>query len=358
MQRQVALQELQDKFKTIFDEVQDIIIVVDSTTGCILDINQAVYRILGYEKERLIGRSFSTLFPVPHEATNQKHPDDYRIHGIAVESQEFVRADGSICPMDLTFKLISWDTQSALLITLRDVTERRQAEIIQQKLIAELDAFAHTVAHDLKGPTSVVIMAANGLKDLGSNISEQNWISLVDLIAKSGEKMRGIIDALLLLAESRQKEIEIRPLNMAQIVSEAQQRLNYLIASKQPQIILPASWPLAYGYSPWVEAIWTNYISNAIKYGGEPPRVELGATVQADGMVRFWVQDNGPGLTPDEQARLFTPFTQLVQVRKGGHGVGLSIVKSIVEKLNGEVSIASQEGYGSIFSFTLPAKMK
>jgi PAS domain S-box-containing protein len=357
MPRQSALQELQDKFKIIFDEVQDIIAVVDSATGHILDINQAVYRILGYNKDMLIGQPFSRLFPLTNEATNPTQADDLRIHGVAFESQDFLRADGSICPMDLTIKFISWHQHMALLITLRDVTERRQAEITQQKLIAELNAFAHTVAHDLKGPTSVIIMAANGLQDLGLDISEQNRASLVDLIAKSGEKMRSIIEDLLLLAESREKEIEIRPLNMAKIVNEAQQRLNYLITTKQPQIIVPASWPSAYGYGPWVEAIWTNYISNAIKYGGEPPRVELGATVQADGMVRFWVQDNGPGLSPDKQAKLFTPFTQLGRVREGGHGVGLSIVKRIVEKLNGQVSIASKEDCGSTFSFTLPAEM-
>jgi two-component system sensor histidine kinase/response regulator len=72
-------------------------------------------------------------------------------------------------------------------------------------------------------------------------------------------------------------------------------------------------------------------------------------------MVRFWVRDNGPGLTPDEQARLFTPFTRLDRIRAKGHGLGLSIVRRIVEKMGGQVDVESEAGKGSRFSFTLPA---
>jgi signal transduction histidine kinase len=71
-------------------------------------------------------------------------------------------------------------------------------------------------------------------------------------------------------------------------------------------------------------------------------------------MIRFWVRDDGGGLTIEEQARLFTPFTQLSQVHATGHGLGLSIVQRIVEKLGGQVGVESQPGQGSTFSFTLP----
>jgi signal transduction histidine kinase len=125
--------------------------------------------------------------------------------------------------------------------------------------------------------------------------------------------------------------------------------------------VLSDVWPKALGYAPWIEEVWVNYLSNAIKYGGRPPRVELGAAVQAGGStpptVRFWSQDDGPGLTPEEQARLFVPFTRLAQGKAKGHGLGLSIVRRIVEKLGGEVGVESEgvPGQGSLFFFTLPA---
>ena len=71
-------------------------------------------------------------------------------------------------------------------------------------------------------------------------------------------------------------------------------------------------------------------------------------------MVRFWVRDNGAGITPEDQVRLFIPFTRLSQASVGGHGLGLSIVRRIVEKLGGQVWVESQAGQGSVFSFTLP----
>jgi two-component system sensor histidine kinase/response regulator len=178
--------------------------------------------------------------------------------------------------------------------------------------------------------------------------------------------MNNIINELLLLANVRQvEEVTLTPLDMDTVVAEAENRLADLIEEYQAEIILPPTWPVVKSYGPWVEEIWVNYISNAIKYGGQPPHVELGATLPSippasegeiqDGQVRFWVRDNGPGLKPDEQARLFTPFTRLDQARAKGHGLGLSIVRRIIEKLGGQVSVDSQVGQGCVFAFTLPA---
>jgi len=75
-------------------------------------------------------------------------------------------------------------------------------------------------------------------------------------------------------------------------------------------------------------------------------------------MVRFWVRDNGQGIPPQEVGRLFTPFTRLGQVRAKGHGLGLSIVRRIVEKLGGQVGLESELGKGSTFFFTLPAERR
>jgi signal transduction histidine kinase len=150
---------------------------------------------------------------------------------------------------------------------------------------------------------------------------------------------------------------------MTAIVTAAQDRLADLIIACQGEIILPPVWPMAVGYAPWIEEVWVNYLSNALKYGGNPPQIELGFDVAKEAVdqfpnfqIRFWVRDNGPGLTPEEQGRLFTPFTRLDQVRAKGHGLGLSIVRRIVEKLGGQVGVESEVGWGSTFWFTLPGR--
>jgi signal transduction histidine kinase len=152
---------------------------------------------------------------------------------------------------------------------------------------------------------------------------------------------------------------------MANIVANALERLDHMVGIHQADIIVPDAWPTALGYGPWIEEVWANYISNAIKYGGKPPRVELGADPpsvpplggeEQGGMVRFWVRDNGSGISWEAQSRLFTPFTRLDQVRVEGHGLGLSIVRRIVKKLGGYVGVESPgvPGEGSVFYFSLP----
>jgi signal transduction histidine kinase len=179
--------------------------------------------------------------------------------------------------------------------------------------------------------------------------------------------MDAVVDELLRFAWVGEVDRDLlEPLDMASILDKVGQRLAAVMDEHQAQVVQPAAWPTAVGYGPWVEEVWSNYVSNAILYGcrphgGVPPRVEVGADpLPAPGdadrpTIRFWVRDNGPGLAPEDQARLFAEFQQLSNGHGAGHGLGLSIVRRIVEKLGGEVGVESAPGQGSLFYFTLPA---
>jgi len=235
----------------------------------------------------------------------------------------------------------------------------------------ELDAFAHTVAHDLQNPLAIITGLAEEVEEGYATFPEEELQRYLQTMSRNGRKMSNIVDGLLILAGVRKAEVDSQPLDMASLVAEAQQRLVDLIRERQAEIILPPTWPVAQGHAPWVEEVWLNYLSNAIKYGGQPPRVEVGADPlpnpsllagkgglpvagEGGGVVRFWVRDNGDGIAPETLGRLFTPFTRLNQVRARGHGLGLSIVRRIVEKLGGQIGVESQVGQGSTFFFTLP----
>ena len=221
----------------------------------------------------------------------------------------------------------------------------------------ELDAFAHTVAHDLKNPLGVLVGFAELLEEDYASIPPEDVVRFLHAIAEKGRKAINIVDELLLLASLRRDEVPVTELDMAAVVGEALRRLASTIHKEQATIQLPGSWPASLGYQPWVEEIWVNYIDNAVKYGGRPAQVELGSDLWPEGMVRFWVRDNGPGLGCEAQAKLFTPFTRLDQMRVQGHGLGLSIVRRIAEKLGGQVGLESSgvPGEGCLFYFTLPA---
>ncbi|MFN8453700.1 MAG: ATP-binding protein [Anaerolineae bacterium] len=259
-------------------------------------------------------------------------------------------------------------SQSFAVLVLSDITKQKQAELALHEYAAELkahneelDAFAHTVAHNLKGSLLPMIGFAELIRDFYDRLPPDRIQRELSVIAQSGHKMSKIIDELLLLAGVRKMRVEMTPLDMGAIMGEVQQRLAPMLGEYGAELILPepSTWPVALGYGPWVEEVWVNYLSNGMKYGGQPPRLELGASPSMNGekAVRFWVRDNGPGLTPEEQAKLFVPFTQLSQIYKGGHGLGLSIVQRIVAKLGGMVEVTSEgiPGQGCTFSFTLPS---
>jgi signal transduction histidine kinase len=237
----------------------------------------------------------------------------------------------------------------------QEIVERKRAEAALQQQNQELDAFAHTVAHDLKVPLGIVEgyldMVIGDVMDLERPAIRET----LEWARESAHKAINIVEELLLLASVRRKQPPMQPMDMAEIVHQALGRLAPLIDEYQGQLVLPETWPVAAGYPPWVEEVWVNYLANGLKYGGRPPRLELGGTPQAQGMIRFWVRDNGPGLTEDEQANLFAEFTRLSEAEAGGHGLGLSIVRRIVEKLGGQAGVESQEGSGSLFYFTLPS---
>ena len=219
----------------------------------------------------------------------------------------------------------------------------------------ELEDYASTVAHDLKDLLAVMILTANLIIKM-PDITRDELKEYLEQIRSSAYQMNTIITTLLLFAKVSKSEAPVEQVDMAQVVANVLKRLSAMIKESQAQIDLPECWPAASGYAPWLEEVWTNYLSNALKHGGQPPRVELGASSQTDGMVRFWIRDHGPGIPINAQARLFLPFSQTDLVCNPSHGLGLSIVHRIVEKLGGQVGFESEAGKGSLFFFTLQAE--
>lgn len=238
--------------------------------------------------------------------------------------------------------------------TAEEALRQRTLELETQN--AELDAFAHTVAHDLKSPLSVLLGLTGDADELlpllSPNEIQQSW----QMIGNSTQKLINIVDELLLLASVRGQDIQPEPLEMGGLVSQALARVNHHVKEYGGEIVLPDFWLIPLGYAPWVEEVWVNYLSNAFKYGGRPPLIQLGNEHLPDRQIRFWVRDNGAGLSPEQIERLFIPFERLHQVHTKGHGLGLSIVRRIVEKLGGRVGAISNQntGQGSTFYFTLP----
>jgi PAS domain S-box-containing protein len=358
-----ALRVSEEKFAKAFRISPDAVLISSFVDGRIIDANDSFFRITGYARDEVIGR-------LTEELGVWRNMED------RVALLEGLQANrGSVRDLEFEFQnragqrgiglvsahLIEIGDEQCLITIARDITvQKRAAQALQhyaedlKKRNEELDAFAHTAAHDLKNPLANIIGFVEWL-DTHPELPDNERQEYLRTIGRNAMKMDNIIDELLLLAQVRKAEVELSPIDMTRIIAEARARLTFLSAEKQAVISLPDRWPSALGHAPWVEEVWVNYLSNAIKYGGQPPCVELGCDEQPDDILRFWVRDNGHGIPVEEQAELFTAFGENSKVRATGHGLGLSIVRTIVEKMGGHVGVESAPGHDSTFYFTLPA---
>jgi signal transduction histidine kinase len=245
------------------------------------------------------------------------------------------------------------DQDSGGRTVLEETLRRRTADL--QVSQERLSAFARTLSEDVRGPLGLIVSFAQLLEEDYASLSDEELHRYLRIIVQRGREMVDVIDALLMVPSEPPREVEeeMAPLDTAAIVADVLGRLDYMVIERGAQIVLPDSWPKALGHAPWVEEIWVNLLNNAIKYGGNPPLVELGAEKEG-GAVRFWVRDNGPGLAPEEQVRLFAPGDRS-QISE--YGLGLDLVRRVVGRIGGDVGVESEVGQGSLFYFTLPAAL-
>jgi len=230
--------------------------------------------------------------------------------------------------------------------------QHQSEELAEQN--SELNAYAHTVAHDLKHPLTSLIGLSTLLSQPQLEIHLEQQRQFLGQIKQSALKMNGIINALLQLASIRsEQQVELEPVDMQHYANEAIVRLQLFAREQQASIQITTPLPVCLGHGQWLEEVWVNYISNAIKYAGPQARIELGATPLDGQKIRYWVRDYGPGVPAHKQHELFTEFSQLQAYQSDSHGLGLSIVKRIVQKLRGEVGYQQAEDGGSLFWFIL-----
>ncbi len=364
-----TIKESNEKFRTVADYAYDWEYWINAE-GNLVYISPSCERITGY--------TMSEFIEDPLLLTNIVHRDD-------VEKIERHKANitstGECKPLEFRINAKNGDViwighvcqrvfdvdgnNIGIRASNREITKRKLAEakITRQTeelslRNEELDAFAHTVAHDLRTPIGSIIGFADILKENDSNISADEANEFLSNIATSGRKTLQILNSLLLLSEVRKIAVPKASLDINMIVTETVNRLSTLISDSNAKLTYPSSWPKSVGYAIWVEEIFVNYISNAIKFGGDSPVISIGSDIiKSDNgdMVRYWVQDNGYGISAEDQKLLFRQFERLKQAKIKGHGLGLSIVRRIAEKLGGSVGVESELGKGSLFYFILPA---
>ena len=350
--------------KQAVDNLKDGMLVVDSANQ-IADANTAFYSMTGFLPEHVIGNQIRQIFSGINTDINKFSEEN----DFTVETQLVIGSD----PQDIEIKyhkitdanqkvlggiymLTNITLKKMILDALADSNKSRKKELIEkEKLIMDLDAYARSVAHDLKNPIGSVVILSELIK---LRLSENNIAEVTEMIgdvADQGKKMIGIIDGLLMLSRIRKEDIVQIPINTGEILTEVFKRLDSEIIKRKAKVEKCEQWPMVMGHPQWIEEVWVNLVSNALKYGGTPPVLRIGCEKATSSSFRFWIQDNGNGLPEASLKKIFMDFERLGIKDSDGYGLGLPIVKRIFEKLEGEIHVtsSSKPGEGCIFSFTL-----
>ncbi len=361
------LRESEEKFKVIFEEAHEGIVYLDDV-GRVLDVNKKALEILQQARAETVGKHFIELGlldagDVPRFMTHFQQ--------VLLGTQEPLNLSITNKRGELLFVECSASVVHkkggvrGLVILLRDVTERKRAEILLEGLNRdlqdtiqdlersneELRAFAHVAAHDLKAPLRGIATLAEWIAlDYADKIDDQGRQNL-GLMRERVDRMVRLIDGILRYAEVGHGDRLVERVDANQVVAEA---IEQIAPPAHMQVRVEGSLPVVFCERVGLTQVFQNLISNAVKYMDKPQGdIRVAAREEGD-CWKFTVADNGMGIDPRHFDKLFQMFQTLGSSHGDSTGIGLAVVKKIVQMHGGRVGIESQPGQGSTFFFTLP----
>jgi signal transduction histidine kinase len=237
--------------------------------------------------------------------------------------------------------------------------ERLQNEIAERKLIeeelrarnAELETFAHTVSHDLRSSVSIIEGYVQVALDAGEDLLRE-CLEKIDYLA---HRMEAFIESLLAYSEAGRPEGKPLAVDPTELLIEILAERETEIAARNVEVVVEKELPSVRVDPLRLQQVFINLLDNALKFMGDNPvpLVKCGAD-EKEGIVVFYVADNGAGIEKSEHHKIFEPFERLSSENHHGLGIGLSTVKRAVEGWGGEVWVESVAGEGSTFFFSVP----
>jgi PAS domain S-box-containing protein len=349
-----------ERFQALIENSTDAISLVDAEAQ-VLYASASAAKVLGYHPEELLGRNGLELLH-PHDRDHCLR----MLRRVLTDPQCSDRVQVRVLQKDGNWRwvesrasnLLEEPQVGAIVITYRQIDARRAEEEERQRLAealtrsnAELQAFAYTVAHDLREPLRT-ISAFTELLVRRAQLSEADK-EIASFVVEGVKRMSTLLDSLLSSATSGSKD-SLRPVKLEYAAAQAMQNLRETITSSGA-IITVEPLPTVHGHECDLVRLFQHLISNALKYRSD---AAIEVRITADRLGPDWVvkvRDNGIGISKEHHRRVFGLFTRLHSEEIPGTGIGLAVCKQIIEGLGQAIWVESEPGAGSTFCFTLAA---
>lgn len=364
------------KYKKLYDGMMDGF-VITTIEGKILEFNNAFTSMLMHDDDELKSKNINDLTPEKwHD--EEKRIFENQVFGSGYSEtyeKEMIKKDGSIFPVELRTYLIvnEKNEKEGMWAIIKDITERKKIELMTQKLNEELEqrvkertsqlkilnqeleAFSYSVSHDLRTPLRIISGYSKILFEEYANELSDDAKTLLEGITKNTNNMSCLIDDLLEFSKLNRKEVALTEINFEKIFKEVFYEIPNSAIKDKVKINI-SKLPVVKGDKALLKQVAANFISNAVKFSSkvENPEINVSANIE-NGMAVFCIKDNGVGFDMNYSGKLFGVFQRLhKQNEYEGTGVGLAIVKRIINRHGGKVWAESELNNGSSFYFSLP----
>ena len=349
--------------RALFEEAPDAMIVV-GPDGCIIAINRSTEELFGYERGELIGQAIEILLPARYGATHVVQRDGFlasphkRPMGVGRDLAGR-RKDGTEVPVDIMLSPVAVMDTRFVTCVVRNVTERRRVELELKERAAELkrsneelEQFAAVASHDLQEPLRTVAASCHLIeRKLGPNLTPETK-EFLGYAIDGAKRMQELISDLLAFSRVG-RSANFGPVDLSELVARVVKYIRPAIEEAGASVEI-GPLPVVTGDPSLLSQLFQNLIGNGLKFrGAETPKVTVSAARDGD-LWRIAVADNGIGIAPAFQERIFVIFQRLHnRERYPGTGIGLATCKKIVAHHKGRLWVDSSEGAGATFHFTL-----
>lgn len=342
----------------LIESFAEAFLVIDEGSTVMM-VNRRFVELFGYEKEEIVGRQLDLIIPERFRSVHSTHTRNYfktphvRPMGQGLELKG-LKKDGTEFPVEVSISFLENDNEKLGMAFITDITERAEVESALHKQNRALSDFAQTVAHDLKSLINVLTGFSELLEQDFDSLSTRDRQVSLNTIRDAGYKMSDIINELLFLARAKREEVVLRKIELEVAVQEALKRLQRKIEQIEARIVIGPLEKKALGHQPWIEEVIYNLVSNALSHGGERLTIRIETESSGQDMTRVRISDNGDGMAEDQLRILLEKPEDLPYSWVKGHGLGLSIVHHVLEKLGSSLEVQCLEYEGCCFSFLLP----
>jgi PAS domain S-box-containing protein len=361
------LQASELSYRRLFEAAQDGILILDVGTGRITDVNPFLIKLLGFPRGEMVGKTVGELSPFKDIESNQAMLERLQQHGyVRYENLPLETIDGRRIAVEFVSNVYQAGSKKVIQCNIRDITERKKAELqVNQELerrviertaslrdaINQMEQFSYTVSHDLRAPLRAMQGYSNALiEDFASEMGDEAR-SYLHRIADNATRLEKMISDILTFTRVSRDSPLLTRVSLLKLVQDV---IEHYPGLKSPQaeieVEVDANHEVLAHESGLMQAL-SNLLGNAVKFmePGVIPKIRVRSEVRGPD-IRLWVEDNGIGISPEYQNRLFGMFERVLPDEQyEGTGVGLAITRKVIERMGGQAGMESDGHSGSKF---------